>query len=407
MTAGFMRASQPVILVSISYYLPGYKAGGPIRSVANIVEQLGEAFDFRIVTADRDLGDAQGYDGVSANAWTACGKAQVFYRAPGCRGWRALRKGLKKTRFDLLYLNSFFSVDSTLRFLLYRRLGLIARGPVLLAPRGELSRGALALKSSKKRIFIALAKAFGLYRNVTFHASSRYEAEDIKRVLGSASRVEVANNLTGHSAVPLSGQVSRGDGEPIRAIFLSRISPKKNLAGAIKILSKLRNVRLDLDVYGVLEDNVYWRQCQAEIAHLPDNILIHYREALHPDKVLATLSAYDFFFFPTLGENYGHVISEALAAGLPVLISDQTPWRDLKSKGVGADLPLDEPEAFRSWIRHFATLSPDERQEGRRAAQAFSSVRQTAADDLQANRALFYAAMGRPFDRNLIRSAQD
>jgi hypothetical protein len=45
------------VLVLVGTYLPGYKAGGPLRSIANLVATLGLEFHFRIVTLDRDLGD--------------------------------------------------------------------------------------------------------------------------------------------------------------------------------------------------------------------------------------------------------------------------------------------------------------------------------------------------------------
>src|SRR3546814_15539936 len=61
---------------------------------------------------------------------------------------------------------------------------------------------------------------------------------------------------------------------------------------------------------------------------------------------LPALSRHDIFFLPTFGENYGHVIAEALEAGLRLLICDQTPWRGLAEAGVGHDLPLNQPEAF-------------------------------------------------------------
>ena len=62
------------------------------------------------------------------------------------------------------------------------------------------------------------------------------------------------------------------------------------------------------------------------------------------------------FFLPTLGENFGHIILEAFCAGCPVLISDQTPWRDLEEKGVGWNLPLDQPELFREVLQRFAGM---------------------------------------------------
>ena len=61
-----------------------------------------------------------------------------------------------------------------------------------------------------------------------------------------------------------------------------------------------------------------------------------------------SLAKNDLFFFPAHGENYGHVIAEAMAAGCPVLISDQTAWRNLEEKGAGWDLPLDAPGRFRA-----------------------------------------------------------
>ncbi|WP_414901953.1 glycosyltransferase [Sphingomonas flavalba] len=392
MTALTPTIVRPVVLVSVDHYLPGYKAGGPIRSIANMVAQLGDTFHFHIVAVDRDLGDDHGYPGVVPNTWTDCGKARVFYRTPGRAGWRALLDSLADIDFDLLYLNSFFSTDATLRFLAYHRLGRIARRPVLLATRGELSRGALALKAPKKRAFIAIAKVLGLYRGVTFHASSDYEAEDIKNIFGPSICISVASNLSTNEK--LAELKHNSDNyRRIRGVFLSRISQKKNLLGAIDILDDPGVPDMDLDIYGTLENKAYWEACQENIAKLHGNVRVKYCGALHHDAVLDTLSGYDFFFFPTLGENFGHVIAEALAVGLPVLISDQTPWRDLQAKGVGADLPLDQPEAFRAWIRQFSAYTPVERQAIRLAAQAFGRSRQLADEDRQANCAMLRAAM--------------
>jgi glycosyltransferase involved in cell wall biosynthesis len=52
-----------------------------------------------------------------------------------------------------------------------------------------------------------------------------------------------------------------------------------------------------------------------------------------------------------LGENFGHVILEALGAGCPVVISDQTPWSHLQEKGVGWTLPLDDLSGWRQALQ--------------------------------------------------------
>lgn len=383
--------TRPIILTFAGHYLPGYKAGGPIRSLVNMVDQLGNTFDFRIVAADRDLGDGAPFDGVAVDAWNMVGGAQVFYRSPGAAGWRALLKSLDETTFDLIYLNSFFSPSASLRPLAYRRMGRLARKPVLLAPRGEFSAGALALKPAKKRLFIALSKAIGLHRNVLFQASSEHEAADIRRVLGNVP-VHVASDLPGASAPSADMMASGGTEGPVRAVFLSRISPMKNLLGAIETLARVKTP-LTFDIYGVIEDEAYWARCQTAIAALPPHVQARYQRPLRPDEVIKVLARHDFFFLPTLGENYGHVIREALSAGLPVLISDRTPWRGLAAESAGADLPLEAPDAFVAWIGQFAALAPSERATMRQAARARGDDPAAAAVAIEANRTMLLSAL--------------
>ena len=82
----------------------------------------------------------------------------------------------------------------------------------------------------------------------------------------------------------------------------------------------------------------------------------------------ATLAGYDLFLLPTRGENFCHAVFDALEAGLPVLISDQTPWQDLA--GAGYALPLAEPAAFATAIEQFARLGRAERALMRYAARS-------------------------------------
>jgi glycosyltransferase involved in cell wall biosynthesis len=87
---------------------------------------------------------------------------------------------------------------------------------------------------------------------------------------------------------------------------------------------------------------------------------VTYRGEASPERVIETFSGYDFFLFPTLGENYGHVIFEALAGGCIPIISDQTPWQDLGEQKVGAVLSLGKKETFVSAIEDLNALSKEE-----------------------------------------------
>lgn len=186
----------PRILVFVDYFLPGFRAGGPIRTIANMIAHLGDTFAFRVVTRDRDLGDEVPYSSVQVDSWNVVGNTEVFYASPANDRLSGLMRLMRQTPHDLVYLNSYFSWRSAGLPLLLRWLGIVPCRPVVLAPRGEFSPGALALKAGKKRLYIGLAGWLGLYRQVCWQASSEQEAEDIRRALGdSALRVMVAPNL--------------------------------------------------------------------------------------------------------------------------------------------------------------------------------------------------------------------
>ena len=110
-------------------------------------------------------------------------------------------------------------------------------------------------------------------------------------------------------------------------------------------------------------------------------------------QVVPTLAQHDLFLFPTHGENFGHVIHEALHAGLPLLISDQTPWQRLTDQGVGWDLPLDDISAFARRIEEVAGWSLAEYQQWVARARALAVQVGDNQDTLEANRRLFLDAI--------------
>ncbi len=146
------------VLIFVAHYLPGWKAGGPIRTIANLVEHLGEDFDLRIVTSDRDSGDPATYPGIKVDQWQNVGKASVRYVSPDQRGLRSLARLMRETPYDLLYINSFFNPIFTIRPLLARRIGLAPLRPCVIATRGEFASAALELKAWKKKLYLLAAR---------------------------------------------------------------------------------------------------------------------------------------------------------------------------------------------------------------------------------------------------------
>jgi glycosyltransferase involved in cell wall biosynthesis len=107
------------------------------------------------------------------------------------------------------------------------------------------------------------------------------------------------------------------------------------------------------------------------------------------------LREHDLFFLPTLGENYGHVVQEALLAGCPVLLSDTTPWRGLQALGVGWDLPLDDEAGFRAVLRACVQMGPAEHAALSARARQVGLEWGHAHAALAENAALFHAARRR------------
>lgn len=341
----------PRILVVLDYYLPGYKSGGPIRTIANVVERLGDEFEFYIVTSDRDFGDRHPYPGIVVGSWQQVGKARVLYLPRSAMSFSAWYRLLRDTSYDLIYLNSFFSRLS-IKTIMLRHMRLLPKKPIVLAPRGEFSPGALSLKSFKKRPYIIFARALGLYDDVIWQASSEYEMKDIIAVFGTRatsgrSSIQIAPDLPPSPPEDVNlGERPIKQAGSARVVFLSRIARMKNLDFAIKLLTKVDG-KVELDIYGPIVDQVYWKECQRLIELLPDNITVSYRGTVPPERASYLFSQYHLFLFPTRGENFGHVILEALNGGCPVLISDQTPWSQLATRQAGWILPLSEPEKFR------------------------------------------------------------
>jgi glycosyltransferase involved in cell wall biosynthesis len=356
-----------------------------------MVEALGGEMDFRIVTTDREMGDNAHYESITPNRWTEVGKAQVLYLSPARLGARSLFGILASEDADFLYLNSFFAKRFSVIPLLLRELGARGQKAVVLAPRGEFSPGALQLHRRRKRNYLRLARRLRPYRNVLWHASSSHEEQDIRREFGSAAIVRVALPLSQTSP----GTVMNGDACPkspgtLKVAFVSRIVPKKNLVQAIRMLNGISG-EIEFDIYGPAEDSAYWRLCEEEMRALPGNVHVEYRSLVEHSSVAGIFSAHHLFLFPTLGENYGHVIFEALNAGCPVLISERTPWRDLEQSNAGWDLPLDRPELFRAALQRCVAMTAEEFRTVSEGARSFVRRFTSEADLLGANRALFTA----------------
>ena len=376
------------ILVFCDYYLPGYKAGGPLRTLSNMIDLLGDRYSFEVITRDRDLGEKEPYDSYYTAKKTPVGKACITFLSPSQQSFSAIRKVICSSQHDILYLNSFFSINFSIKPQLLHRIRFSLNRAVILAPRGEFSPAAMKIRGLKKRLYIFMAQITGSYKKVIWHASSHYEAEDIRRHWGMAARIIVATDLSAAIKAPLPYNRTSKVSGCVNVIFLSRISEMKHLDYALQLFDGLKG-QVQFDIYGPIEDSGYWKRCQVIIEQLPDNISVRYCGEIPNDQVGNILSRYDLFLLPTKGENFGHAIFEALSSGCPVLISDRTPWRDLEKLGIGWDVPLESPALFQEILQGLIDMDDNTLKQISTRARAFAASPERQRSTIEMNCTLF------------------
>jgi glycosyltransferase involved in cell wall biosynthesis len=333
------------ILICCDYFLPGYKAGGPITTLSNLVAAIRERCRVFVITSDRDYLDSMPYHGVDSNGWTDLGGYMVRYLDRKSISTRGLAEIVSKVDPDSIYLNSLFSYDFSIRLLLARRLYMMKEVRWVLCPRGELNEAALRKGVLKKQLFLTAGKLIRLHDKVTWQATNEHEFSRIRKVIGSNSNVFKVTNLSrfvDEDNIPRLRIKQVGN---LSMVFVGRINSHKNLSLLLDAMVHLRG-NIHLKIYGPVDDQLYWAKCCHKIASLSNNVRVDYSGVHGRDTVIEAMRWAHLLVLPSRSENFGHVIYEALSVGTPVIVSDKTPWRGLVEKGVGWDCDIKSSDAI-------------------------------------------------------------
>ncbi len=382
-----MERKKPTILVILAHYLPGYKDGGPVRSIKNLTDYLGDEYDLRILTVDRDQKDTRAYENIAINQWNPVGKAKVWY-VPGGKITSDAILEVSKTA-DMIYMWGCF--QDYARKILWLKKRKKIRIPVVIAPMGMLSPGAFHIKYPKKKTYMILMKACGMFRNIIWSVTDEQEEAAVRQLVSRMADCRIARDLVSFMGEP--GEREEKKKGQLKLVFLSRISLKKNLKYIFEILHDFSieaGESIRFDIYGMAEDEVYFKECLQVAENLPEGITWDYKGEVNPDKIMETLSQYDVFFLPTMSENFGHVIYEAMASGCIPLISDRTPWRGLEERKAGYCIPLEDKNQFLDKLRLLLDMENNEFAEMRHNAILRAKEEREKAD-LEGYRNIFKA----------------
>lgn len=334
------------IFITIPWFLPAYRAGGPVQSVANLVKEFTEGVEYYIFCGDTDLNGAA-LENIKINEWVNFNDhTKVWYSGPD-KISDSLVKEVTTLKPDIIYAVGIFSWHFNLVPVIF------CKGPKkIISARGMLHPGALSQKKWKKEIFLRLFKLFEYEHKVVFHATDEEEKKCIQQKMGENAVVFVAGNFPNKI-----GLLSLPPKEPgkLKLLTIALLSPMKNISLVLDALFKIEG-EIEYHIYGPVKDEEYWITCKEKIKNLPANISVQYHKEFEPAQLNSILSTAHVFILPSKSENFGHAIYEALSAGLPVITSHDTPWNQLDASLTGMNVSTENADSIATAISLFTAM---------------------------------------------------
>ena len=209
------------------------------------------------------------------------------------------------------------------------------RCKLVTAPRGTLSPCSLSRSKLKKKIFWMVAQKAALRGTDMFHATSEKEYDEIRN---AGYRQPVA-------VVPIGMDIPQVDKNDLnksvrllrRVAFFGRLHPIKAVANLVKAWGMIPNDNWELVIAGPdcgaqadLESIVRSQKLQR----------VRFVGEINGADKYTFLSQADIYVLPSLTENFGVTLAEALACGTPCIASHGTPWSGLEKEQAGKWVPI-------------------------------------------------------------------
>lgn len=345
------------ILHITASYKPAFVYGGPVMSVAKLCAEVGrrKLKDWRLGTEDRrpkNEGWSSGSE-VEITVYTtlANGKEELPYENGEVRVvdgipvhyfkritkdhshaspalWWHLWRTVKQ--YDLIHIHAWWNLVTMPACLI----ALLRGRKVLLTPRGTLSAYSFANNNNKLKNIFHYWLGQSLLNKCYFHCTSEKEVADTKKLLQPKAIFNIPNfvvlpdflNIIRQRNLPIKQELKNNTEEPLKLIFLSRIEQKKGLELLFDALVTL-DFNWSLTILGSGEEE-YVKSLKAKAAILKLNATISWVEAIYGEEKFGLLAQHDFLILPSFDENFANVVIESLAAGTPVILTENVGLSD-------------------------------------------------------------------------------
>jgi glycosyltransferase involved in cell wall biosynthesis len=282
-----------------------------------------------------------------------------FQIGKGFSPWLARHAG----GYDILHVHALFSHLSSAAMSFARRQGI----PYILRPLGILEGYSLGRSAWKKRAFLALFDGANIRGASAIHLTSRLE-EEVSLIPGTAPKWIVPLGVDMPSCPPAAGI-----GDPPQIVFLSRWHEKKRIEMLIEALRELRDLDWHLVLAGAGETELTARIHSLIRKHGLETRTSFPGFVAGPEKVQLLREA-DLFVLPSASENFGIAAAEALAAGVPAIVSRHVALADEIESARAGWICGDDAGLLAAALRE-ALGDPDERRRrGQGAAQLARST---------------------------------
>ena len=307
-----------MLYIITEYFHPFSDAGGPIRSIEQILEVLNQNSSIKLMTSANNHQGKKLPISTKVNQFIneSITETPIFYSSNSIIGILKLVQLYIKNRQYTFYINGMFIPRlSILPALICKN--------VIISPRGMLINETFGSKFLFKKIYLFIYKLL-VSKNVIWHATDAAEVLDIKRFFGERANVKLITNIP---VKPLDINLTRHkQTESLKLVYFGLIVQKKGLLSLIQTLKSL-SLPISLDIYGSIKDQSYWETCLHEMNTNNSKAIFNYFGHANPSESQYILAKYDAFVLLTKGENFGHSIYEALSVGTPVIITNKTPWQ--------------------------------------------------------------------------------
>jgi glycosyltransferase involved in cell wall biosynthesis len=340
------------LLIFTDWYVPGYKAGGPIQSVFNLADLMSKHYKVKIVTRNVDYQSVDAYLDIIPNVWTQLSENhEVMYCSSDKINSKLIKQLVKQNTGNRILINGLFSFYFSFLPLLFAVV--YGAKQLFVSVRGMLHQSALSVKPFKKQIFLAFARGFGLYKSCILLASNQEESEEIKKVLGNQVKIKIINNIPLIvKELSIENKRFKSHNNQLRILFLGRISEEKNPNLLLDAL-KDEILPIKLTFCGAYVNQSYFELFHNKLKNLPINLESHYINELPHHQIQDLFSETDVMVLPSLGENFGHAIFESFAFATPVIIGNNTPWKNIKEQEIGIEINPNSVDELKEAIHFF------------------------------------------------------